>query len=124
MLKTFTLFRSQIIRAPLLVQILHLAIFHLALCNYCPQVALADEEVGNLNLNGDDDVSINSPKRDPRLPPVIPGEEVVVNGKKIKVWSTSGPIPVSKAPQPFDEPARDFAVPGSVVVDTRNGKGR
>lgn len=27
---------------------------------------------------------------DPRLPPALPGEEVQRNGKKMKLWSTSG----------------------------------
>lgn len=35
------------------------------------------------------------PTLDPRMPPVVPGEEVIRNGKKIKVWSTSGSPSVS-----------------------------
>lgn len=35
----------------------------------------------------------------------LPGEEVVSpTGQKMKVWTTSGPVPVSRAPQPFDDP--------------------
>jgi hypothetical protein len=30
------------------------------------------------------------PTADPRLPPLLPGQEVNINGKKMKVWSTSG----------------------------------
>lgn len=36
---------------------------------------------------------------DPRLPPVLPGQEVRIGGKKMKVWSSSGPVPASEAPQ-------------------------
>lgn len=33
--------------------------------------------------------------RDERMPPTIPGEEVVTStGKKVKIWSTSGPLVV------------------------------
>jgi hypothetical protein len=35
---------------------------------------------------------------DPRLPPVIPGEELTRAGKKIKVWSTGGSPSVSIEP--------------------------
>lgn len=32
----------------------------------------------------------------------IPGEEVITpTGKTVKVWSTKGPVEVSKAPEPF-----------------------
>lgn len=33
-----------------------------------------------------------------RLPPVVPGGEIFLNGKRIRVISTSGPVPVSPAP--------------------------
>jgi hypothetical protein len=36
-----------------------------------------------------------------RLPPVIPGEEVVTEtGQKIRTWSSSGPVPVNQQPTP------------------------
>lgn len=35
---------------------------------------------------------------------LLPGEEVVTpTGKKMRVWSTTGPVPVSAAPEPFEK---------------------
>ncbi|MCB0344692.1 MAG: hypothetical protein KDD66_06230 [Bdellovibrionales bacterium] len=51
----------------------------------------------------------------------LPGEEVVTpTGKKMKVWSTEGPVPVSKAPEPFDDDAQLRDVP--VVIDYDRGR--
>jgi hypothetical protein len=36
---------------------------------------------------------------DPRLPPVIPGQQVTAGGKRHVVISTAGPVPVSPAPE-------------------------
>lgn len=65
---------------------------------------------------------------DKRLPPVLPGEEVSDGNKKIKVWSTSGPVPVGQAPEPWSQDKwhrfdqgrfnRDGA-PVEVIVDQR-----
>lgn len=66
---------------------------------------------------------------DRRLPPVYPGEEVSDGKKTIKVWSTSGPVPVNRpaaAPQPFDQNVQGTG-PISVIVDERGrsrGDGR
>ena len=38
---------------------------------------------------------------DKRLPPVLPGETVTDSGRKMKVWSTSGPVPVGSPPEPW-----------------------
>lgn len=38
---------------------------------------------------------------DKRLPPVIPGEAISDSGRKTRVWSSSGPVPVSEAPDPW-----------------------
>jgi hypothetical protein len=36
-----------------------------------------------------------------RLPPVIPGEEIVTEtGQKMKTWSSAGPVPVNRRPTP------------------------
>jgi hypothetical protein len=36
-----------------------------------------------------------------RLPPVMPGEEIVTEtGQKIKTWSSSGPVPVNRRQEP------------------------
>ena len=48
----------------------------------------------------------------------LPGEEVITpSGKKLKVWSTRGAVPVSKAPEPF----KDDSLQGDldVVIDGR-----
>lgn len=49
----------------------------------------------------------------------LPGEEVVTpTGQKLKVWSTEGPVPVSKAPEPFSDPAKTQLPPNAhVIVD-------
>jgi hypothetical protein len=40
-------------------------------------------------------------QNDPRLPPVIPGEEIVTEtGQRMRVWSSSGPVPVMRQPTP------------------------
>ena len=37
--------------------------------------------------------------RDGRLPPVIPGETVELpSGEKMKVWSSTGPVPIATVP--------------------------
>lgn len=57
---------------------------------------------------------------DPRLPPVLPGEEIVTeSGKKMRVWSSAGPVPVNQ-PTPSG-----YGVPGGyggwppVIIDDR-----
>ena len=58
---------------------------------------------------GDDSSTSNSPttlnpttrQNDPRLPPVMPGEEIVTQtGQKMRVWSSAGPVPVNPQPTP------------------------
>ncbi len=49
----------------------------------------------------------------------LPGEEVVTpTGKKLKVWSTKGPVKVSPPPRPFDDPSRSQLPPGIIVDGT------
>lgn len=64
---------------------------------------------------------------DKRLPPVYPGELVKDSGKKKRVWSTSGPVPVSEEPEPWNngkvrdrEPIAPNGV--SVILDQRKAK--
>lgn len=53
--------------------------------------------------------------RDPRLPPVLPGESVeTASGAKMKVWSSSGGVSVGQPPPPGAPPAPP--IPGSVDV--------
>ena len=62
---------------------------------------------------------------DKRLPPVYPGEVVQDSGRKLKVWSTSGPVPVNnppKAPVAGQPGNTDVINPKeiSVIVDQRD----
>lgn len=58
---------------------------------------------------------------DKRLPPVLPGETVTdSSGKKMRVWSTSGPVVVSEAPEPWKKEGElNQVAPGGVIVDRR-----
>lgn len=62
-----------------------------------------------------------SKQYDPRLPPVLPGELIVTEeGERMRVWSSSGPVPVNPPPQP-----QAFGTAGGlagVVVDARSGR--
>lgn len=55
-----------------------------------------------------------------RLPPVIPGEEIVTEtGQKMRVWSSAGPVPVNPRPTPQ---TYNGGLP-SVIVDGRGYPG-
>ncbi len=48
----------------------------------------------------------------------LPGEEVVTpSGQKLKVWSTKGPVPVSRAPEPFEDREKALLPNSHVVID-------
>ena len=48
----------------------------------------------------------------------LPGEGVVTpTGQKMKVWSTAGPVKVSPAPQPFDDPQATKLDDVDVLID-------
>lgn len=61
---------------------------------------------------------------DKRLPPVIPGEEVQIGGKRVKVTTTAGPVPVGS---PVDlnsdrlkgEDVKEALGNGGIIVDNR-----
>ncbi len=62
-------------------------------------------------------------ERDTRLPPLLPGEEVKAGSKTVKIWSTSGPVSVGKAPEPWkseDSEAKELLENGRVIVDQRS----
>lgn len=63
---------------------------------------------------------------DPRLPPMLPGEEVTRGGKKMRVWTTTGPVPVTNLspPQAPGPPGQANIAPGnvSIVVDRREAE--
>lgn len=57
-----------------------------------------------------------------RLPPVMPGEEIVTEtGQKMKTWSSSGPVPVNRRPPP--QTVGNGSGLGGVIVDTREHYG-
>ena len=70
-----------------------------------------------------------SEEQDPRLPPVLPGEEVKRSGKNMKVWSTAGsPSVTIEVPTP-NAGSQDWTAPRdlsggsdrdvSIIVDGR-----
>lgn len=86
------------------------------------QAALADQA-------GDGSPASNSPttsnpttrQNDPRLPPVMPGEEIVTEtGQKMRVWSSAGPVPVN--PQPTAQQFNN-GYGGGIIIDGRDFAG-
>ena len=63
---------------------------------------------------------------DKRLPPVLPGETVSDGHRKMKVWSSSGPVPVSEAPEPWRDREQERAIieGGAIIVDQRTDERR
>lgn len=56
-----------------------------------------------------------------RLPPVIPGEEIVTEtGQKMRVWSSAGPVPVNPRPTPQTFNGNNLP---AVIVDGRGYPG-
>ena len=61
---------------------------------------------------------------DDRLPPVLPGEEVVTQtGQKMRVWSSAGPVPVNTQPPPQSLGGDGYGGP-AVIVDGPGFRGR
>lgn len=59
-------------------------------------------------------------QNDQRLPPVLPGEEIVTEtGQKMRVWSSSGPVPVNPQPTPQPLPSGFGGAGVGVIVDGR-----
>jgi hypothetical protein len=91
----------------------------LALCAVS-SAALADQV-------GDDDQASKPTTRqnDPRLPAVLPGEEIVTEtGQKMRVWSSAGPVPVNPMPTPqqiFGNGTNGAGL--GIIVDGREGGG-
>ena len=64
----------------------------------------------------------SSQVRQPRE--ILPGEEVTTSsGKKVDVWTTKGPVPVSKAPEPFEDESEKSLQGVPIIVDA-DGKRR
>ena len=69
-----------------------------AVSSFCTPVTWAD---GNGSTAPDRVGNPTSRQYDQRLPPVIPGEEVVTEGgQRMRVWSSSGPVPINPVPTP------------------------
>lgn len=65
------------------------------------------------------------PQLDKRLPPVLPGQEVTINGKRMRVFSTSGPVAVSpppQAPAPGESGNKVQLDDVDVIVDLRDSE--
>lgn len=55
-----------------------------------------------------------------RLPPILPGEEVVTEtGQRMRVWSSSGPVPVNPQPTPQPLPGGVGGAGVGVIIDGR-----
>lgn len=62
-----------------------------------------------------------APSLDPRLPPVIPGQEVNAGGgRRVRMISTTGPVPVATLnPQPSPSLGSSILEGAGIIVDTR-----
>ena len=84
------------------------AAFLLLLC-MIPGFALADGDQApetpprHAERTGAEKVGADASVADDRLPPVFPGEEVRDGKSTIKTWSTSGPVHVSRPPEPWKD---------------------
>ncbi len=75
------------------------ALLFFILSGLIPQQLLAgDGDSGRRVIDTDSDRT-DKQNFDKRLPPVVPGGEIFLNGKRIRVISTSGPVPVSPPPE-------------------------
>lgn len=65
----------------------------------CP--AWADEAMAGSGAQPARDFLPSIKQYDSRLPPVLPGEDIVTeSGKKMKVWSSAGPVPINQPTPP------------------------
>ena len=75
-----------------------------------------DTVLGQSSSSQENSASGDSPKIENSRP--LPGEEITTSsGKKMKVWSTEGPVPVSQAPQPFEDREKTVIPNMGVVID-------
>ena len=71
-----------------------------------PAFADGDPSSGELQHDartGAEKVGTDASVADKRLPPVFPGEEVKDGKNTIKTWTTTGPVPVSRPPEPWKD---------------------
>jgi hypothetical protein len=81
----------------------------------------SQESMGNADST---DVGADASRADKRLPPVFPGEEIHDGKNRMKVWSTTGNVPVSQPPEPWNNNQADRIGGqglGGVIVDDRSG---
>lgn len=104
---------------------------HLLLAESASNIADLSSNIKNIGAAKSGNSGV-APVSDPRMPPVVPGEEVQRNGQKIKVWSTSGSPSVNIQPPESVENTETWTIPDkkdrdiSVIVDGRDllpGKG-
>jgi periplasmic divalent cation tolerance protein len=85
-----------------------LTLFFLGLTCFTYQTSLfADQDLSQEReeqLENSKDTHHDNLELDPRLPPVLPGEEIIRNGKRIKVWSSAGSVSVATPPAPGETP--------------------
>lgn len=56
---------------------------------------------------------------------LLPGEEVITpTGKRVKVWSTKGPVPVDRAPEPFEDREKSVLQGSHIVIDAERAADR
>jgi len=101
------------------------------ICSICVMVAVvaapgfvfADQSDSGESVPDADDKPTTR-QDDDRLPPVLPGEEVVTQtGQKMRVWSSAGPVPVN--PQPTPQTLNGNGYGGAdIIVDGRGFRGR
>lgn len=62
---------------------------------------------------------------DSRLPPLLPGEEVVTEtGQRMRTWSSAGPVPVNPRPTPQTLQNLNGNGGAAIIIDGRGGKGK
>ena len=83
------------------------------------------DQADNGDDGGDDQDKPTTRQDDDRLPPVLPGEEVVTQtGQKMRVWSSAGPVPMNVQPTPQTlNGGYGYGGP-AVIVDGRGFEGR
>lgn len=88
---------------------------------FADQGGAGEATAGTIGANDDKPTTRQD---DDRLPPVLPGEEVVTqNGQKMRVWSSAGPVPVNPQPTPQNLGGNGYGGP-DIIVDGRGFRGR
>ncbi len=109
-------------------------LLHLIVVVLCAGVAFADgvaeEEMSQDSASEEKSADTSQPrdvssKNFDKTKRFLPGEEVVSpTGQKTKVWSTKGPVPVSRAPEPFEDREKTILKDSHVVIDAEEVRRR